>query len=173
MAFIKYNPGGRNCEDNSFSKMVDKFFNDSLTNTTAESQYFSPKVDISETKNDFQIELAVPGMKKEDFVIDMKDDQLTISGERKRIDKNEEKSYHSLETSYGKFSRSFYLPEHIKAEKIDATYAEGILKISIPKDEKKETKLQYCPDQSETGSKSPAYVPQDNKYQSGNYDGNL
>lgn len=136
MEFIRYNPSLRNLEDNSFSKMFDKFFNDSLT--VPGSENFNPQVDISETKNDFQIEVAVPGMKKEDFVIDMKKDQLTISGERKRNEKKGEINYHSIGTTFGRFSKSFYLPEHIIAEKIDAVYVDGILKINIPKDEKKE-----------------------------------
>jgi HSP20 family protein len=136
MALIKYNPSLRNTADRSFSTMLDSLFNESFPTQSGQTA-FSPQVDIAETKNDFQIELAVPGMKKEDFSIDMKKDQLIISGERKHAEKKDDKSYHSVETSYGKFTRSFFLPENIEAENIEATYADGILTISIPKDEKK------------------------------------
>lgn len=138
MTLLKYNPSLRNVEDKSFSTMLDRFFNDSFSNFATTVDTFSPKVDISETKVDFQLELAVPGMKKGDFNIDMKKDQLTISGERKREEKKDDKNYHSVETAYGSFSRSFFLPENIKADEIEASYDNGILKITIPKDEKKE-----------------------------------
>jgi HSP20 family protein len=79
-------------------------------------------------------------MNKEDFVIDVKDNFLTISGERKFTQEKKDVNFHSIETQYGTFSRSFGLPENVDASKISATYVNGILVITIPKDEKKTLK---------------------------------
>ena len=136
MNLIKYNPSLRNTENKSFSTLLDQFFNDSFGQMS--SNGFNPQVDIAETDSSFEIELAVPGMKKEDFSIDMKKDQLIISGERKRKNEAKELNYHSIETAYGSFKKSFYLPDTIKVDKIEASYVDGILTITLPKDEKKE-----------------------------------
>jgi HSP20 family protein len=76
-------------------------------------------------------------MKKDDFKIDLNDNILTVSGERKFKNEKKEGEYYSVETQYGSFSRSFNLPENVDAHKIDAKYVDGILQISLPKDEKK------------------------------------
>jgi HSP20 family protein len=76
-------------------------------------------------------------MNKDDFKIDLNDNFLTISGERKLSKEKNEKNFHSIETQYGTFSRSFSLPENVDVNKINAKYENGILAISIPKDEKK------------------------------------
>jgi len=72
--------------------------------------------------------------------IDFNNDQLTISGERKIEKEQEELNYHTRETRYGTFSRTFHLPENVNDTKIQAAYNDGILKITLPKDEKKELK---------------------------------
>ena len=70
----------------------------------------------------------------------MKDNLLTISGERKFADEKKEKNYRSIETHFGSFSRTFSLPENVDGEKINARYNNGILEVSVPKDEKKALK---------------------------------
>jgi len=82
----------------------------------------------------------VPGVNKEDFKIDLHDSYLTISGERKISEEKKEKNFRSIETQYGSFSRSFSLPENVAADKINAKYNNGILELTIPKDEKKQLK---------------------------------
>lgn len=121
----------------SFSNLIDRFFNDSLARSGGSSYSFVPKVDIIETDKAYEISVAVPGLSKEDFKIDLNDNFLTISGERKFSKEKKENNLHVVETQYGNFSRSFSLPENVDASKISATYANGILEISIPKDEKK------------------------------------
>ena len=96
-----------------------------------------PKVDVLENENGFEIHVAAPGMSKEDFKIDLNEKHLIITGERKFTNENKDQKFHSIETQYGSFSRSFTLPENVDAEKIAANYTNGILEISIPKDEKK------------------------------------
>ncbi len=118
----------------AFNGLLDQFFSESIH---SENPRFTPSVDISEDEKSFEIALSVPGIKKEDFKIDLEEEKLTVSGERKKEDKKEGKNYHSLETQYGAFSRSFYLPENVATDKIEAQYENGILTISIPKREKK------------------------------------
>ncbi len=138
MTLIKYNQGLSNLENKRFSNFLDRFFNESFNNYDNEQKSFNPQVDIAEDEKGFELSVAVPGMKKSDFKIDMADGRITISGERKLENEKKEKNFHSLETQYGSFSRSFYLPENVKEDKIEASYEDGILKVLIPKDEKKE-----------------------------------
>ncbi|MDN3668525.1 Hsp20/alpha crystallin family protein [Echinicola jeungdonensis] len=121
----------------TFSGLLDRVFNDTVH---SDHPRFTPSVDISEDEKNYEIALSVPGVKKEDFKIDLEDGKLTVSGERKKEEKKEGKNFHSLESQYGAFSRSFYLPEDIAAENISAQYENGILTISLPKIEKKVSK---------------------------------
>jgi len=98
-----------------------------------------PAVNIQEDEKYFLLELAVPGMKKDDFKIDLENQVLTISSEIKEETEETENNYTRREFVYNSFSRSFTLPKSIVAEKIKADYKDGILKISLPKN--KETKL--------------------------------
>ena len=132
MKLIKYNQLEPNPA--TFSNLLDRFFNDSIGQNI---KHFTPAVDISEDENHFEIQVSVPGMKKSDFNIEVNDGRLTISGERKMEDKKEGKNYHSLETHYGAFSRSFYLPDNVNEDGILAAYEDGLLKVNLPKEEKK------------------------------------
>jgi HSP20 family protein len=122
----------------SFSSLVDRFFNDTITRSGGSS--FMPKVDVIENNDSFEIHFAVPGLSKEDFKIELNDRFLTVSGERKFADEKKDKNYHSIETQYGSFSRSFSLPDNTDLGKINAKYNHGILELTIPKDEKKALK---------------------------------
>jgi len=117
-----------------FGSLFERVFNDSYT---TRSTKFRPSVDVFENEKSFEIQLAVPGMRKEDFNIDVKDGLLTISGERKFEKETDEKNYHSVETQYGDFVRSFNLPDHVDATKISAEYKNGLLEVIVPKDEQK------------------------------------
>jgi HSP20 family protein len=94
-----------------------------------------PAVNIKETKDDFSLSLAVPGMKKDDFKIDMEGNMITISCEKEESKEEKEAKYTRNEYNYTSFSRSFTLPDEINKEKIDARYEEGILKLVLPKKE--------------------------------------
>lgn len=136
MSIIRYN--ANDFVPTSFSALVDRFFNDSITR--AGGSTFIPKTDVVETANAYEVHLALPGVNKEDFNIEVNDNYLTISGERKFQNEKKDKNYHAIETHYGSFSRSFTLPENIDASKINAKYNNGILEVTIPKDEKKALK---------------------------------
>ena len=124
----------------SFSNLIDRFFTESAARSGGSSYSFVPKVDILENEKGYEVNLAVPGLSKEDFKIDLNDNFLTISGERKFTKEKKENSLHVVETQYGNFSRSFSLPENVDASNIQANYNNGILEIFIPKDEKKTLK---------------------------------
>lgn len=94
-----------------------------------------PKVNIRETKDAYYVDMAVPGMKKSDFHIDLDNKVLSISMEMHQNDEKEEEKYTRREFGYASFKRSFSLPETIKEEKIKAMYTDGILSIHLPKKE--------------------------------------
>ncbi|GEC72075.1 HSP20 family protein [Flavobacterium flevense] len=130
---------------NQWPGLFDRFFNNdfegwnrnnfSMTNTTL------PNLNIKETKDSFLVEVAAPGFEKSDFKIELNNDLLTISSEKKV--NNELKDGERItkqEFSYQSFSRSFTLPEHVDEEKISAKYENGILFIDIPKKEEAKPK---------------------------------
>lgn len=92
-----------------------------------------PLANITETQNDYQVELCVPGLKREDFHVDLDEGMLTISCEKEEEKKEEKANYKRREFSYNSFSRSFRLPENIMEDGINAKYENGMLKVSIPK----------------------------------------
>ena len=95
----------------------------------------TPAVNITEQKDDYLVSLAAPGMKKEDFKIDVDGNMLTISSEKEETKEEKEKKFTRKEYSYSSFSRSFTLPDEVNKEKIDARYEDGVLKISLPRRE--------------------------------------
>ena len=94
-----------------------------------------PAVNITEEKDEYQVSLAAPGMKKEDFNIDVDRNMLTISSEKEETKEEKDKKFTRKEYNYSSFSRSFTLPEEINKEKIEAQYENGVLKISLPRQE--------------------------------------
>lgn len=136
MSLIRYNTN--EYVPATFSSLIDRFFNDTMTRSGGSS--FQPRVDIVENEKAFELHVAVPGMNKEDFQIEMNENFLTVSGERKFTNEKKDASWHSIETQYGNFSRSFSLPENVDTARITAKYNNGILEVLIPKDEKKALK---------------------------------
>src|SRR5436190_1593784 len=140
MSIVRYNSNLNEFVPTSFSSLIDRFFSDTMSRSGGSAYSFVPKVDIVENDKAYEVHVAVPGMNKDDFKIDLNDNFLTVSGERKFAKEKNENNFHSIETQYGTFSRSFSLPENADASQIDAKYSNGILEITIPKDEKKTLK---------------------------------
>lgn len=102
--------------------------NYSLTNTTI------PAVNIKETENEFEVDMAAPGMNKEDFKIELNNNVLTISSEKQTENETKEgKNVTRREFSYQSFSRSFTLPAIVETDQITAKYENGVLRVNIPK----------------------------------------
>ena len=127
-----YRPSLPSLIDNLFSRdMMDwSNFNFSPTNTTL------PAVNIRETKDDFLIEVAAPGLDKKDFRVNLESNQLVISSEHNEEKKSDEDNYTRREFSYQSFQRSFTVDERqVEGDKISAKYNDGILCITLPKRE--------------------------------------
>lgn len=139
MTLVKFNPAKTASSVNPwFTDVFESVFNDSVLTDRLVSRV--PAVNIAETDADFQIELAVPGLKKEDFKISIDKNILSISAEKKNENREESKKYSKREYSYTSFIRSFTLPDTIDHSKIDAAYTDGILKLTVAK--KEEAKVQ-------------------------------
>jgi len=94
-----------------------------------------PAVNVTENTKDFKLSLAAPGLRKEDFKIDVDGNMLTISSETREEKEEKDEKYTKKEYSYSAFSRSFTLPEGVNKEKIEASYENGILRLVLPKSE--------------------------------------
>ena len=102
---------------------------------------FSPAMNIKEKEKEFEVELAAPGLKKDDFKITLEDGILTVSAEREEKKEEEKEGYVSREFSYNSFSRSVSIPESVDEDKeISARYVEGVLKLTLNKKEGREAK---------------------------------
>jgi len=122
-----------------FNNVFDSLFTDAVTKNKLVNK--SPNVNISETDNAYVIELAAPGLRKEDFQINLKKDALSVWVEVKNNDANVSKDFTRKEFDYSSFARSFNLPETADSDAITAEYKDGILNINISK--KDDTKLQH------------------------------
>ena len=92
-----------------------------------------PAVNITEEKNQYLVTMAAPGLKKEDFKIDLDGNMLTISSEKEESTEEKNKKFTRKEYNFSSFSRSFTLPEEIRKDQIEAKYEDGVLRISLPR----------------------------------------
>jgi HSP20 family protein len=101
---------------------------------------WSPLVDITEDEKEYLVKAELPEMKKEEIKINVQDDVLSISGERRYEKEEKGKKYHRVERAYGSFMRSFTLPEDADGSKVSAEYKDGVLNVRLPKSEKAKPK---------------------------------
>lgn len=132
MSLVKFNNRTRHTAP-YFNNVFDSLFSDALNKNYGVSKM--PNVNILETPNSYKIELAAPGLNKEDFKIELKKDNLSVWAEKKSEQTEEQKDYTRKEFEYTSFARSFVLPEGVDTEKINAEYVNGILNITIGKKE--------------------------------------
>lgn len=125
--------------DTAFDRVLDEFFRTDLpTFSNGNGLKNRPNVNVVETADNFRIEVAAPGLDKGDFNIDLDKDVLTISA-KKEVKREESEKVHKLEFSYHEFKRTFRLPETVDINAIEANYLNGILNVTLPKeDEAKE-----------------------------------
>ena len=102
-----------------------------------------PKIDVSETDKEVQVTADLPGIDEKDIEVTLSDGVLTIKGERKaeKEEKDEKKSFHKIERSYGLYRRSIALPDEVEEDKIKADFAKGVLTIKMPKSAKAKSKV--------------------------------
>jgi HSP20 family protein len=125
MRIVKYN------NNKVFPSLMNEFFNDDLRMNLINSNYSVPSVNSIESDDSFEIDLAVPGMKKDDFTIQLNDKVLVISSEN--TNSVDSANMRLNEFNYSSFQRSFRVPETVELDKIKANYKNGILKIKLPK----------------------------------------
>lgn len=113
---------------NDFFKPWNEWFDSDMMKTIT-----VPSVNVSETDKEYKLTMAAPGMKKEDFNIDIDGGIITISAETKTEKEEKDEQFNRKEYSYKTFSRSFTLPENVNSENIDAVYENGELKLMMPK----------------------------------------
>ena len=122
----------------SLSQIFDTFFNEDILNYPTKVNHLKksvPSVNIKESENAFNLELAAPGLTKADFKIELHEDILTISAEQKVDNEVKEDKYTRREFSFQSFKRSFNLPETIDTSNINAKYENGVLLVDLPKKE--------------------------------------
>ncbi len=110
-----------------------------------EGEELAPSVDIFEEGGDIVLKAELPGMSKEDISVDLTDHLITISGEKKKEEKVEDKNFYRLERSYGSFSRSFELPADVKADQVKAKFHHGVLEVRLPKTEEAKRRAKTVP----------------------------
>jgi HSP20 family protein len=130
---------------NQFPGLFNRFFEGDLFDWTnrnfSETNTTLPSVNIKENSEGFEVEVAAPGFSKDEFNIELNNDVLTISSEKKIENETKEgQNFTRQEFSYQSFSRSFTLPHIVNSDKISARYENGILKLSIPKKEEAKPK---------------------------------
>jgi HSP20 family protein len=115
----------------------DKIFNNLLDKdySLQHSKPWNPSVDIEENETSFSLTADIPGMSKKDVSIELLDGVLTIKGERSELKQDEDDYFVIKERNSGSFCRSFKLPENVKEENIKASFKNGVLSMSIPKEE--------------------------------------
>ena len=131
MTLVKFNNKTNNALLPGFNDVFESIFSDTFFNDRMVTRV--PAVNISESADHYHIELAAPGLKKQDFKISVDDNQLNISVEQ-QVENNDRK-YNKREYSYSSFVRSFTLPELADQGNIEATYQDGVLKIGVAKKE--------------------------------------
>lgn len=140
MTLVKFNPNG-NVKKNGLITGLDGVF-DSIFNDTFFSDRMMarvPAVNISESKDHYHLEVAAPGLKKEDFKLSLERNVLSISVERSSEDGFQERNYNKREFSYSSFVRSFTLPDAADKNGIEAKYTDGVLCVDIAKREEAKT----------------------------------
>jgi len=101
---------------------------------------WTPLVDISETETEYAIKAELPEVRKEDVRVTVEDGVLTIQGERKQEKEEKGKKYHRIERAYGRFVRTFTLPDSVDEANVKAEYTDGVLRLHLPKSEKAKPK---------------------------------
>jgi len=134
MLVTRYNPNIRMRDFRRgfdlLNSMLDEF---NIDNNTELKNDFSPAINTREGEYAYHIEVDLPGMKKDDINIQVEDNTLVISGERKMKEEMKEENYYKIESSFGSFSRSFSLPEEADIENIHAESTDGVLEVVVPK----------------------------------------
>ena len=115
--------------------LMNRFFDRDSLRSSDGSGWFSPSINVAEAENSYEITVDLPGMKPDDFNVELRDGDLWISGERKQEHEETKKSWHVSECRYGQFRRMIRLGDDVQPDQINAEYVDGVLKVTVPKSE--------------------------------------
>ncbi|HMB52868.1 MAG TPA: Hsp20/alpha crystallin family protein [Thermoanaerobaculia bacterium] len=115
-----------------FVQFMDNFFQGEASQEVS-NRSWSPAVDIRETEEAFLVHAELPGLSKDDVEITLENNILKLTGERRFEKDVEEKEYHRIERAYGAFTRAFSLPSRVDSNGVSASFADGVLTITVPK----------------------------------------
>ncbi len=119
-----------------FRREMDELFQNFLgSEQGGEAAVFAPRTNVAETDKAYEVTVDLPGMKPEEFNVELKDGQLWITGERKHEAEERGKAYHRIERAYGQFRRVIPLDQNVDPDKVAAEYKDGVLRIEVPKSE--------------------------------------
>lgn len=122
--------------DYPIDDFFDNFFYGLPTFARDSELRWSPRVDVHETEKEIVLDFELPGIDKKDIKVELKNNILSVSGERKQDKKIENSKHHRIERYYGKYERTFTLPDTVQTDKLSAEYKEGVLTLNLPKTEK-------------------------------------
>jgi HSP20 family protein len=118
-------------------KQMNKYFSPEFADAHKDIATWRPKVDVRESEKQVVLHAELPGLSKDEVHVELDKGVLTISGERKFEKKEEKEQFHRIERSYGKFQRSFAVPDGVDSNAIQASFNNGVLEVVLPKPEKK------------------------------------
>ena len=138
MALVRWEPVRElSSLQNDMNRLFNTFFDTTSTSNGATPRRWVPAMDLVETDDHFVLKADLPGLSEDDVQIDVEDNVLTVSGERKAEHEDTREGYVRVERSYGAFRRSLTLPEGVEAEAVSASFENGVLEIRIPKPEQR------------------------------------
>jgi len=134
MAIVRFEPfGGLAAAQSQFDRFLRDAFSPAVAGGEASTRTWAPPVDIFENGDSLVLKAELPGVNPDDVEIRVEDNTLYLKGDRKFENEVKEQNYHRVERSYGTFTRTFSLPNSIDADKVGASYKDGILKVHVPK----------------------------------------
>ena len=138
MALIRWEPARElNTLQNEMNRLFNTFFDAPAPNGSVAQRRWLPPMDLVENKDEFVLRADLPGVSEDDVNIELEDNVLTISGERKSEHEERKEGFHRVERASGSFSRSLTLPEGVNPEGIKASFDRGVLQVHIPKPEER------------------------------------
>jgi len=141
MTLVRWNPTRDLISiQEEMNRIFDSFFGLTRRGEELDTIRWTPRVNIEESEDSFEITADLPGMNKDDIKVEVRDHTLTIRGERKLEEEKKNKNFHLFERCYGEFSRTFTLPENADTDKIEAEFENGVLRLNIPKVEEAKPK---------------------------------
>jgi HSP20 family protein len=135
MALVRWEPVRINSLQSEMNRLFNTFFDTPTGAGNGSPRRFLPSMDLAETETQYVLKADLPGVAEGDVAIELRDNVLTVSGERKVEQEEKREGYHRVERSFGHFRRSLTLPDGVDADAIAATFDKGVLEIRIPKPE--------------------------------------